>query len=162
MNLPLPPVRSRGDEGIAPYTVGKVLPFNGTQILSLRVPSTPVPAAPVHPLQQERVWPYPARLYVHPGVATPVCALARNDTAISYIAKFLFINQSAHLCFSICHSQNLHPLFWDSTSHYKTGSIFMDPKKNWPYPYAIFAGKAFLRLAAPPIEAFSGNALYSW
>lgn len=38
----------------------------------------------------------------------------------------------------------------------------MDPKKNRLYLYAILTGKAFLRLAAPPIEAFPGNALYSW
>ena len=37
----------------------------------------------------------------------------------------------------------------------------MNPNENPPYLDAILAGKAFLQMDSP-IEAFSGNALYSW
>ena len=37
----------------------------------------------------------------------------------------------------------------------------MNPNENPPYLDAILAGKVFLQMASP-IEAFSGNALYSW
>lgn len=37
----------------------------------------------------------------------------------------------------------------------------MNPNESIPYLDAILAGKVFLQMASP-IEAFSGNALYSW
>ena len=41
--LPVPPVRSRGDEGIAPYANGKILPCDQIRLNISGVPSTPVP-----------------------------------------------------------------------------------------------------------------------
>ena len=37
--------------GIAPYAGGRFAPFNGTWLIPLGVPSTPVRASPCHPLQ---------------------------------------------------------------------------------------------------------------
>ena len=45
----VPPIRSRGDVGIAPYAVGESSPFSRASLLFLRVPSTPNPAAALSP-----------------------------------------------------------------------------------------------------------------
>ena len=44
-----PPIRFRGDVGIAPYAKGEVLPFNRARHKVLGVPSTPGPAGPPSP-----------------------------------------------------------------------------------------------------------------
>ena len=66
-----PPIRFRGDVGIAPYAKGKVLPFNRARPKVLGVPSTPGPAGPPSPSRRghglarrfdEPVFPHPSRL----------------------------------------------------------------------------------------------------
>ena len=41
----------RADVGIGPYAYGRFLPLNLAHPMFFGVPSTPVPASPVHPLQ---------------------------------------------------------------------------------------------------------------
>ena len=85
---PVPPIRSRGDVGIAPYANGKILPFIGGPALTFRGPlhtrrcggtlskqeragvfPTPVRASPCHRLPGEGFSPHPAR--AQPGPPSP-------------------------------------------------------------------------------------------
>ena len=70
--LPSPPLRSRGDVGIAPYAFRRVLPLNGARPNMSGVPSAPVPGSARSTLGRHRgLFSVPLVCTYHPTVPTP-------------------------------------------------------------------------------------------